>query len=58
MERVDSSLDIPVSVMVKLGDAKPFEIATGAVPWPYNTGRKLESIFRAVADALAVENGA
>jgi len=49
--------DIPVKILVKVGDSEPVEVATGVFRWPYTDSVELERLFRSAADQLAVDNG-
>lgn len=50
MAEAPRSLDIPLTIMVKVGDREPIELGKADMPWPYDVSRALPKALRELAD--------
>lgn len=50
MARAPRSLDVKMTVMVKVGDREPIELAQVSMPWPYDVPKALAPALRTLAD--------
>lgn len=49
--------DVPVTILVRVGDSEPVEVARGGVPVPYDMRDNLKRLFSEVAERLKGEDG-
>lgn len=47
--------NVPLTILVRLDDGEPIELAYTSLPWPYDVRKALPEVFRELAERLPDE---